>query len=990
MAGLKNSLQIRTAQTQTLTMTPQLQQAIRLLQLSTLDLCQEIQTMVEGNPMLEVDESIANANMESLDAQAEKELQENSSDIYDPFSDDASYSGTDIDMSGLNAHNDVADTSDMFGTNNNMRGNGTNESSDHNADSDAYASGDYDSSSYADGGADAPGNEVGSSHDSGYTSSYSDGYDGTNDGYEDSYDNNQASMSEIAADLGYDFSAFGDISEFSNDFSSTNSSTEPSKIAEAQIDPGATSTQENLDTLAREDNYSAKSKAKGPLLDDDNVYEGETQIGLHEHLMWQLDCSPLKGKDRLIAEAIIDAISDSGYLTESLEDICTLVNEQYRQALGLDALPPGQSALLNSADSNHTGLSSANANNLSASADTDSNAPEPANLTPDKLQRQAKAAAALTASQDDDNDAATDAAFEHAADNAAYAHTAVHDADDNTAVGLGQNNANNGVIAAPTKSGVPLIFGRLNQHNPSGLNDPLTAPAVPNSNAIGAGALLGAPLKKGSAAKLKQNSENTAAITSKASDANTIIAKPSAYGAAALIGAPTLTKANKAKLLGKSPKSQDLSDLTLAEDATAAHNNQEVAPAKTNTTKTKSLTKAGTRDGKTAIAQNESSAAKTALGEVHAEATVAKDEESTTKGKGKVGRSSTKEPLTKAEGKGHSKSLTSACSLNESEDYEEDENENGLLISLDDVKVILKLIQNYDPLGVGARTVQECLEIQLKDLAERDNRPEVALAQEVVSKYLDLLSNHDYRALCSKLGIKEDILKQVNKVIVSLNPRPGHAAIKDKTDYIVPDVLVIKDSDDKYDVILNPDALPRIKLNEQYKSLMCYARNEREKEFFKSNLQEANWFIQSIAKRNDTLLKVAKCIVDHQKAFLDYGEHRMEPLVLNDIAQEIEMHESTISRVTTEKYIYTSRGTFELKYFFSSHVSTENGGMASSTAIRAEIKSLVSGENPRRPYSDNQIANLLKEKGFCVARRTIAKYREALGIGSSSQRKRLI
>ena len=310
--------------------------------------------------------------------------------------------------------------------------------------------------------------------------------------------------------------------------------------------------------------------------------------------------------------------------------------------------------------------------------------------------------------------------------------------------------------------------------------------------------------------------------------------------------------------------------------------------------------------------------------------------------------------------------------------------------SLDDVKVVLKLIQSYDPLGVAARDVQECLLIQLRDKLSREPSEEGKMAEDILLHHLSLLSNHDYRSLCTCLGVKIETLKRVNDIIVSLNPRPGRTVIKEKANYVVPDVIVIKDKDGNYDVELNPDALPRVKLNEQYKSLVCYARNEREKEFFKSNLQEANWFIQSIAKRNETLLKVSRCIVEHQKAFLDYGEQRMEPLVLNDIAQEIEMHESTISRVTTEKYIYTDRGTFELKYFFSSHVNTDNGGTASSTAIRAEIKLLVSRENPRRPYSDNQIANLLKEKGYCVARRTIAKYREALGIGSSSQRKRLV
>lgn len=608
MAGLRNSLQIRTTQSQILTMTPQLQQAIRLLQLSTLDLRQEIQATLESNPLLEIDESIANANLESLDALAEKERQENDSDGYDPFNDDASYQGTDIDLAGINEHNDVLNTADILSQDSSLHPN------------------------------DAASNDNQLQEISG---------DGKNGAFGD-----DGALSESLPDISTAADALSmsdtEYLDMASDLAQVEPSAElkssdlPDKIAEAAMDPGVTSTQENYDTMAREDNYSAKSRSKPTFTDEDNVYEGETQIDLHDHLRWQLDCSPLKDADRLMAEIIIDGIDNSGYLTESLEDILPLVQAEYPHA------------------------------------------------------------------------------------------------------------------------------------------------------------------------------------------------------------------------------------------------------------------------------------------------------------------------------------------------------------SMDDLKVVLKLIQSYDPLGVGARSVQECLSIQLREKMRHDDNPELKQAYDVVTKYLDLLSNHDYRALCNRLSIKEDTLKRINEIIINLNPRPGHGAVKEKNDFIIPDVLVVKDKNGDYDVVLNPDALPRVRLNDRYKSLVCYAQNQREKEFFKSNLQEANWFIQSIAKRNDTLLKVSRCIVQHQRGFLDYGEHRMEPLVLNDIAQEIDMHESTISRVTTEKYLFTARGTFELKYFFSSHVSTENGGTASSTAIRAEIKTLVAQENPRRPYSDNQIASLLKEKGFCVARRTIAKYREALGIGSSSQRKRLI
>lgn len=612
MAGLRQTLSIRATQTQTLTMTPQLQQAIRLLQLSTLELRQEIQQTLESNPLLEIDESIANANHESLDEMADRELQASDSDMYDPFNNDESYQGSDIQLS-----DSTTNTADLLGR-----------------DGSLNSSNDYEMV------------DINKRH-----------LESKEGGEGEGGDNNAFDEHKFEAEFAADFGTESDfISEFGEDYREIASdlmkassemqpksdSDLPDRIVDASMDPGSTSTVENIDTAIRDDNYSAKSRSKGAVLDDEGMYEGETNETLQDHLMWQLDCSPLAGRDRKIAEAIIDAIDDSGYLTEPLEDIQQMIAKEY-------------------------------------------------------------------------------------------------------------------------------------------------------------------------------------------------------------------------------------------EDTT-----------------------------------------------------------------------------------------------------------------VNDVAVVLKLIQHYDPIGVGARSVQECLLIQLYDKVQTDDREEVHLAIEVVKRYLDLLSDHDYRNLCARLGVKEDGLKRINDVILSLTPRPGRAAVREKTDYIVPDVLLIRDKNGEYDVILNPDALPRVKLNEQYKSLVCYARSERDKEFFKSNLQEANWFIQSIAKRNDTLLKVAKCIVEHQKAFLDHGEHRMEPLVLNDIAQEIEMHESTISRVTTEKYINTPQGTFELKYFFSSHVSTENGGTASSTAIRAEIKVLVANENPRRPYSDNQIANLLKEKGFCVARRTIAKYREALGIGSSSQRKRLI
>lgn len=303
------------------------------------------------------------------------------------------------------------------------------------------------------------------------------------------------------------------------------------------------------------------------------------------------------------------------------------------------------------------------------------------------------------------------------------------------------------------------------------------------------------------------------------------------------------------------------------------------------------------------------------------------------------------------------------------------------------VLAVLKLIQKYDPPSVGSRNVQECLMLQLEALDP--NTPYLSMSKTVVRDYLNLLSAHDYRSLCQKMSIREDVLRHIISLITSLNPRPGHIASNEKSDFIIPDVMVVKDSDGHYTAVLNNNSLPRARINEHYRHLADSASNERDKEFFKSHLQEANWFLQSIEKRNNTLLKVANCIVEHQQEFMEQGESAMHPMILNDIATEIEMHESTISRITTQKYILTPRGTFELKYFFSSSVNTDEGGAASSKAIRAKIKELIAAENPRKPLSDSKISEELQKNGLLVARRTVAKYRESMGILSSSQRKSL-
>ncbi|KMT65019.1 RNA polymerase factor sigma-54 [Catenovulum maritimum] len=308
-------------------------------------------------------------------------------------------------------------------------------------------------------------------------------------------------------------------------------------------------------------------------------------------------------------------------------------------------------------------------------------------------------------------------------------------------------------------------------------------------------------------------------------------------------------------------------------------------------------------------------------------------------------------------------------------------------LELDEVEAVLKRIQVFDPVGVACRNTQECLLIQLNQFS--DDTPWLKETKLVIKNHIDLLGNRDYRTLARKTRLKEDALKEVMTLIQSLNPRPGNAVVASEAQYIVPDVSV-KKIKDQWVVELNPESVPKLSINAQYAALSKTSKNTADTQFIRSNMQEAKWFIKSLESRNDTLLKVANCIVKQQQGFFEYGDEAMKPMVLNDVAEEVEMHESTISRVTTQKYMHTPRGIFELKYFFSSHVSTENGGECSSTAIRALIKKLVSAENPAKPLSDSKIADLLADQGIQVARRTIAKYRESLSIPPSNQRKSLL
>ena len=240
-----------------------------------------------------------------------------------------------------------------------------------------------------------------------------------------------------------------------------------------------------------------------------------------------------------------------------------------------------------------------------------------------------------------------------------------------------------------------------------------------------------------------------------------------------------------------------------------------------------------------------------------------------------------------------------------------------------------------------------------------------------------------------KLKLKENDLKEVIDLIQTLNPRPGADVVSTNTEYIEPDVIVSRNND-RWKVELNPATAPRIRVNPGYASMVKRADSSSDNTYLKNNLQEARWFIKSLQQRNDTLLRVSTKIVEFQRGFFEYGEEAMKPLVLHDIADAVDLHESTISRVTTQKYMHTPNGVFELKYFFSSHVSTQSGGEVSSTAIRALIKKLVAEENPKKPLSDSKIAKILEDQDINVARRTIAKYRESLMIPPSNERKQLI
>ncbi|MDX1403221.1 MAG: RNA polymerase factor sigma-54 [Woeseiaceae bacterium] len=302
-------------------------------------------------------------------------------------------------------------------------------------------------------------------------------------------------------------------------------------------------------------------------------------------------------------------------------------------------------------------------------------------------------------------------------------------------------------------------------------------------------------------------------------------------------------------------------------------------------------------------------------------------------------------------------------------------------VTAEEIEDTLRKVQRLDPIGVGARSLAECLELQLEQL--ESSTPGLELAILLSRDHLDLIASQDYGELRRRLRASEADLETAIALVRSCNPKPGLAVSPAAAEYVVPDVFVRK-IDDRWQVEISSSGIPRLSVNQQYAKLL---RGNGNHAALRTQLQEARWLVRSLEIRNETLMKVASCIVSRQKDFLEQGEEAMKPLVLRDVAESVGMHESTISRVTTNKYMHTPRGVFEFKYFFSSHLSTVDGKDQSSTSVRAKIRKLIGGENPAKPLSDSKIAKMLADEGINVARRTIAKYREAMKIPSSSDRK---
>ena len=303
----------------------------------------------------------------------------------------------------------------------------------------------------------------------------------------------------------------------------------------------------------------------------------------------------------------------------------------------------------------------------------------------------------------------------------------------------------------------------------------------------------------------------------------------------------------------------------------------------------------------------------------------------------------------------------------------------------EEVEALLRLIQQLDPIGCGSRDTRECMLIQLQEM---ESTPHVEVCKQLISEHLKMLAARDFAKIKRQLKINDAQLQNSIQTIQSLTPRPGSQVVSKDPQYIAPDVFV-KKIKGVWRVELNPDIAPRLAVNSMYAGLVKRADKSDDNNYMRNQLQEARWFIKSLQSRNETLLRVGTAIVERQRGFLEYGDEAMRPLVLRDIAEHLELHESTISRVTTQKYIHTPRGIFEFKYFFSSHVSTSDGGECSATAIRAMIRKFIAKEDPGKPLSDSKIATTLVSSGIQVARRTVAKYRESMSIPPSNERKRL-
>ena len=308
----------------------------------------------------------------------------------------------------------------------------------------------------------------------------------------------------------------------------------------------------------------------------------------------------------------------------------------------------------------------------------------------------------------------------------------------------------------------------------------------------------------------------------------------------------------------------------------------------------------------------------------------------------------------------------------------------ALEVSEETLLSVLRRVQDFDPPGVGARDLSECLLLQLQQMIDAD--APVLLAQRIVKDHLQVLGRHDYPRLCETLDVDETALRAAMALISTLNPKPGEDVGTEAAEYVIPDVIV-RWTGKHLRVDLNPEAMPKLRINRRYAGML--GGKDAAHKYIQDQLNAARWFIKSLQSRQETILKVARAIVERQKEFFANGPESMRPMVLRHIAEAVDMHESTVSRVTNQKYMITPRGLYEFKYFFSSHVGTDSGGSASATAIRALLIKLTQAENPRNPLSDAEIAKVLADQGIQIARRTVAKYREAANIPPASQRRRL-